>query len=119
MVKRRNRVRTAIGVGTRMIQAHYASRRTILARAQGPFIFASVVGIAMLFPEQARKAADFLFTVVRDEDYSTGFGITRSLMSGSAQEFVFGRNEPSLHHFHRWVDRLVADEPAAEGGSQR
>src|SRR3954447_2178394 len=57
--------------------------------------------------EQARKAADFLFTVVRDEDYSTGFGITRALTSGSAQEFVFGRNEPSLHHFHRWVDRLV------------
>ena len=58
--------------------------------------------------ERAEKAIDFLFTVVRDEDYATGFGITRTLMSGANQEFVFGRNEPSLHHFHRWVDRLLA-----------
>ena len=63
--------------------------------------------------EQARQAADFLFTVVRDEDYSTGFGITRALSAGAAQEFVFGRNEPSLHHFHRWVDRLVAEDPSS------
>ena len=58
--------------------------------------------------DRAEKAIDFLFTVVRDEDYATGFGITRTLMSGANQEFVFGRNEPSLHHFHRWVDRLLA-----------
>ena len=58
--------------------------------------------------ERAEQAIDFLFTVVRDEDYATGFGITRTLMSGANQEFVFGRNEPSLHHFHRWVDRLLA-----------
>lgn len=57
---------------------------------------------------QAEKANDFLFTVVRDEDYATGFAITRSLTSGAAPpEFVFGRNEPSLHHFHSWVDRLL------------
>jgi phenylpropionate dioxygenase-like ring-hydroxylating dioxygenase large terminal subunit len=58
--------------------------------------------------ERAERAIDFLFTVVRDEDYATGFGITRTLISGANEEFVFGRNEPSLHHFHRWVDRLVA-----------
>ncbi len=58
--------------------------------------------------ERADQAVDFLFTVVRDEDYATGLGITRALLSGTNQEFVFGRNEPSLHHFHRWVDRLIA-----------
>ena len=30
--------------------------------------------------ERAEQAIDFLFTVVRDEDYATGFGITRTLM---------------------------------------
>ncbi len=45
--------------------------------------------------------------VVRDEDYATGFAITKGLKSGANEEFLFGRNEPSLHHFHRWVDRLV------------
>lgn len=69
--------------------------------------------------EQARKATDFLFTVVRDEDYATGFGITRALTAGAAQEFVFGRNEPSLHHFHRWVDRLVADAHPADAIGKR
>lgn len=54
---------------------------------------------------------DFLYDVVRDEDYATGFGITSALGSGANDEFVFGRNELSLHHFHAWVDSLVAVEP--------
>jgi phenylpropionate dioxygenase-like ring-hydroxylating dioxygenase large terminal subunit len=58
--------------------------------------------------ERVDQAVDFLFTVVRDEDYATGLGITRGLLSGINQEFVFGRNEPSLHHFHQWVDRLIS-----------
>ena len=58
--------------------------------------------------ERTEAANDFLFTVVRDEDYATGFAITRALTSGAAtKEFVFGRNEPTLHHFHRWVDQLI------------
>ena len=56
------------------------------------------------------RAVDFFFTVVRDEDYATGLGITRALMSGADREFIFGRNEPSLHHFHRWVARLVEQD---------
>jgi hypothetical protein len=57
--------------------------------------------------EKAETFTDFLFAVVRDEDYATGFAITKGLKSGANEEFLFGRNEPSLHHFHRWVDRLV------------
>jgi hypothetical protein len=57
--------------------------------------------------EKAETFTDFLFAVVRDEDYATGFAITKGLTSGANEDFVFGRNEPSLHHFHRWVDRLV------------
>jgi hypothetical protein len=57
---------------------------------------------------RVEQPVDFLFTVVRDEDYATGLGITRALTGGANTEFIFGRNEPSLHHFHQWVDRLVA-----------
>ena len=60
--------------------------------------------------KQAEQATDFLFTVVRDEDYATGFGITSALAADPDRELVFGRNELSLHHFHRWVDRLVAED---------
>jgi hypothetical protein len=57
--------------------------------------------------ERTTAYTDFLYDVVRDEDYATGFGITGALASGANEELVFGRNEMSLHHFHRWVDRLV------------
>jgi phenylpropionate dioxygenase-like ring-hydroxylating dioxygenase large terminal subunit len=55
------------------------------------------------------KRAETLFTAVRDEDYSTGFGIQRGLATGANSEFVFGRNELAVHHFHRSIDRLVHD----------
>jgi nitrite reductase/ring-hydroxylating ferredoxin subunit len=67
--------------------------------------------------EEAERATDFLFTVVRDEDYATGFAITRGLTSAASREFVFGRNEPSLHHFHRWVDRLVSEPGPLDSGA--
>lgn len=57
----------------------------------------------------AEAANEFLYVAVRDEDNPTGLGITRALRSGIATDLVFGRNEPTLHHFHRWVDRLVGD----------
>jgi phenylpropionate dioxygenase-like ring-hydroxylating dioxygenase large terminal subunit len=59
--------------------------------------------------ERTEQAIDFLFTVVRDEDYATGFAITRALTSDANTHFTFGRNEPTLHHFHGWVDRLVGE----------
>jgi hypothetical protein len=59
--------------------------------------------------QRATAYADFLYDVVREEDYATGFGITAGLASGANEEFVFGRTEPSLHHIHRWVDRLLED----------
>lgn len=55
------------------------------------------------------KRAETLFTAVRDEDYNTGFGIQRGLATGANSEFVFGRNELGVHHFHRSIDQLVHD----------
>jgi hypothetical protein len=66
--------------------------------------------------EAAAKAedhADFLEMVVRDEDYSTGFGIQTAIATGARNSFVFGQNEGGGHRFHGWVERLVnADDQA-------
>ena len=47
-------------------------------------------------------------TAVRDEDYAIGFGIQAGLESGANTEFLFGRNEPAVQHYHRWVERLAS-----------
>lgn len=52
---------------------------------------------------------------VRDEDYAIGFKIQEGLASGGNTAFLFGRNEPTLQHYHRWVERMSVDDPPAEG----
>lgn len=57
---------------------------------------------------EAQTAANRLFSAmvleaVAEEDYAVGFKIQAGLASGGNQEFVFGRNEPTLQHYHRWV----------------
>ncbi len=62
-------------------------------------------------PEE--KAATEAFSevtlqAVRDEDYAIGLKIQAGLGAGGNKEFVFGRNEPALQHYHKWVARLSA-----------
>lgn len=56
--------------------------------------------------EGAQAVADWFYEVVRDEDYATNFGVQRGAAAAAFDSFEFGRNESSLHHFHRWVDEL-------------
>jgi phenylpropionate dioxygenase-like ring-hydroxylating dioxygenase large terminal subunit len=63
-------------------------------------------------PEQKQATAAFsamVLQAVQDEDYAIGFKIQEGLAAGGNKEFVFGRNEPALQHYHRWVARLAAD----------
>lgn len=50
-----------------------------------------------------------VLTAVRDEDYAVGYKIQEGLASGGNTAFLFGRNEPTLQHYHRWVERMSAD----------
>lgn len=56
--------------------------------------------------------AEFLYGVVKDEDYATGFGIQRGLRSGATakagETFVFGANELGNQRFHATVEELLA-----------
>lgn len=45
--------------------------------------------------------------MVRDEDYATTYGVQRGLKALAGTDFVFGRNEPGLQHFHRTIHRLL------------
>jgi len=62
--------------------------------------------------EEERKAADhtrdWFHDVVLDEDYNAGFGVQRGLAAMADQDFVFGRNEPGVQHFHRAIEERLA-----------
>jgi hypothetical protein len=62
--------------------------------------------------DDERKAAehtrDWFHDVVMDEDYATGFGVQRGLAAMDGKEFVFGRNEPGVQHFHRVLKEMTA-----------
>ncbi|MDL5205741.1 aromatic ring-hydroxylating dioxygenase subunit alpha [Streptomyces sp. ALI-76-A] len=57
--------------------------------------------------DEERHAADtfgeWFHEVVRDEDYATTYGVQQGLAALNGTDFVFGRNEPGLQHFHRTV----------------
>ncbi len=54
--------------------------------------------------------------VVADEDYVTGFGITRNLGALGDDHFRFGRNEPGNQHLHRTIDALVQGADVTPAG---
>jgi len=61
---------------------------------------------------EARAAAEEVFellgTVVREEDYATGFRQQRALATGARSHVLFGRNEGGGQRFHRWLEHLLA-----------
>jgi phenylpropionate dioxygenase-like ring-hydroxylating dioxygenase large terminal subunit len=66
--------------------------------------------------EQVRESAHQQFalleTVVKDEDYATGFRLQRAIMNRPGYQVMFGRNEAGGQHFHSLLDRLIACEDA-------
>ena len=53
------------------------------------------------------KSLDIVVGVIDREDYDMCEQIQRSFRSGAQQELVFGRNEPSLIHFHEAIEDLL------------
>ncbi len=67
---------------------------------------------------EAERAASDTFSrlvlqAVVDEDYAIGATIQKGLATQAMGEFVFGRNEPALQHYHAQVARF-AGTPAPE-----
>ena len=57
--------------------------------------------------EVAEQFSALVLQAVRDEDYWVGFQIQKALKSGATAEVLFGRNEPSLQHYHHAVERYA------------
>jgi phenylpropionate dioxygenase-like ring-hydroxylating dioxygenase large terminal subunit len=51
---------------------------------------------------------DLLLATVEKEDFPLAAGIQRGFYSGAQDEILFGRNEPSLQHFHQSVKEALA-----------
>ena len=66
------------------------------------------------FDDAAQKKCQFnldvLWQVTNDEDFPQSIAIQRNLASGAISELVFGRNEPSLIHYHRQIAAAIDSE---------
>ena len=56
---------------------------------------------------EAKKQFDLLEYVVREEDYSTGLKLQKSLKTGMIDSVMFGKNEGGGQNFHGWVDKIL------------
>ena len=52
--------------------------------------------------------------IIRDEDYAAASLSQRSAESGMQEFFLFGRNEPTLHHYHNTYRKVLGMEPLEE-----
>jgi hypothetical protein len=57
---------------------------------------------------------DLLMATVEKEDFPLSEGAQRGFHSGAQDEVLFGRNEPSLQHFHTSVKAALADSAGAQ-----
>jgi phenylpropionate dioxygenase-like ring-hydroxylating dioxygenase large terminal subunit len=57
---------------------------------------------------------DLLMATVEKEDFPLSEGVQRGFHSGAQDEVLFGRNEPSLQHFHKSVKAALAEGAAVQ-----
>ena len=62
--------------------------------------------------ENARNFSEMTLQAVRDEDYAVVATIQAALPAGANRDFLIGRNEPGVQHYHRTVARMMGRESA-------
>lgn len=58
----------------------------------------------------SKNFSAMVLQAVQDEDYVLGFSIQSCIESGANRAFVFGRNEPAVQNYHRWVAKFMNQE---------
>ncbi len=75
-------------------------------------MYASLYTPEPALTESARRHWDrnmeLLMATVEKEDFPLSEGMQRGFYSGAQREVIFGRNEPSLQHFHKSVKAALA-----------
>ena len=88
----------------------------------GPTAATTVTTQTILVAEEPQTAAarqasqafcDLTLTAVQDEDYAIGFGIQGAVNAIANESFVFGRNEPAVQNYHKWVARFMQQRGSA------
>ena len=59
-------------------------------------------------------AIELLVSTVEHEDYAAAEKTQIAASSGKLEHFLFGRNEPALHHFHNNYRAVLGDAPLEE-----
>ena len=49
--------------------------------------------------------------IIRDEDYVAAALSHEGARSGARDYFLFGRNEPALHHYHNTYNEILGLDP--------
>ena len=62
-------------------------------------------------PEMVKGIARVFGEIIRDEDYAAAARTHKGACSGAIEHFVFGRNEPPLHHYHQTYREALGMEP--------
>ncbi len=65
-------------------------------------------------PEGSATVFEAFASVVRDEDYAAAADAQRSAESGIQEWFLFGRNEPTIHHYHNTYRKVLGMPPLDE-----
>jgi len=77
-------------------------------------MYASLYTPELAATESARRHwdrnMDLLMATVEKEDFPLSEGMQRGFYSGAQEEVLFGRNEPSLQHFHKSVTAALAED---------
>jgi nitrite reductase/ring-hydroxylating ferredoxin subunit len=71
-------------------------------------------GVGMDDPELMEFMADTgqrFAEIIRDEDYVISASQQTGANSGAVSHVVFGRNEPTLHHYHNTYRRWLGEDP--------
>ena len=66
--------------------------------------------------EAARTFSEMTLQAVRDEDYAVVATIQAALPANANRDFIIGRNEPGVQHYHRTVARVMDGDVTALGG---
>ena len=61
----------------------------------------------------AQQFSEMVYDAVLNEDYAIGTQLQAGIASLANETFIFGRNEPAVQHYHRWVATLMAQNESA------
>jgi phenylpropionate dioxygenase-like ring-hydroxylating dioxygenase large terminal subunit len=63
------------------------------------------------FADQFADSMNFFASIIRDEDYVAAASSQVGANAGVVEKFIFGRNEPALHHYHNTYREALGMEP--------